>query len=89
MDSCVGVEQDLDKALTKFNSLNDHTNTVLQDIIDQVEELRKETSKRKCFLVLALRALFVHWVCCLRIFYDHDKTNFIYCNADLLKCRKL
>ncbi|XP_063894464.1 E3 ubiquitin-protein transferase RMND5B isoform X1 [Helicoverpa armigera] len=46
MDSCTGVEQDLDKALTKFNSLNDHTNRVLQDIIDQVEELRKEIAKQ-------------------------------------------
>lgn len=59
MDSCVGVEQDLDKALSKFNSLNDHTNKVLQDIIDQVEELRKEIAKRKWF-VSPLRALFVH-----------------------------
>lgn len=48
MDSCLGVEQDLDKALTKFNSLNDNTNRVLQDIIDQVEDLRKEIANRKC-----------------------------------------
>lgn len=46
MDSCLGVEQDLDKALTKFNSLNDNTNRVLQDIIDQVEDLRKEIAKQ-------------------------------------------
>ncbi|KAJ8720348.1 hypothetical protein PYW07_012391 [Mythimna separata] len=46
MDSCVGVEQDLDKALSKFNTLTDHTNRVLQDIIDQVEELRKEIAKQ-------------------------------------------
>ncbi|CAH0625626.1 unnamed protein product [Chrysodeixis includens] len=46
MDSCIGVEQDLDKALTKFNSLNDNTNRVLQDIIDQVEDLRKEIAKQ-------------------------------------------
>lgn len=49
MDSCIGVEQDLDKALTKFNTLNDHTNRVLQDIIDQVEDLRKDIANRKSF----------------------------------------
>lgn len=76
MDSCIGVEQDLDKALTKFNSLNDHTNRVLQDIIDQVEELRKEIAKRKWFVIPPLRALFVHWVSCLRKLYEHDETNF-------------
>ncbi|KAG6442427.1 hypothetical protein O3G_MSEX002369 [Manduca sexta] len=46
MDSCVGVEQDLDKAITKFTNLNDHTNKILQEIIDQVEGLRKEIAKQ-------------------------------------------
>ncbi|CAK1582618.1 unnamed protein product [Parnassius mnemosyne] len=46
MDSCLGVEQDLDKATSKFNALNDHTNKVLEDIITQVEDLRKEISKQ-------------------------------------------
>ncbi|KAL0829322.1 hypothetical protein ABMA28_004119 [Loxostege sticticalis] len=46
MDSCIGVEQDLDKALSKFNSLNDHTDKVLEDIIDQVENLKKEIAKQ-------------------------------------------
>lgn len=47
MDSCTGVEQDLDKALSKFTSLNDHTDKVLEDIIDQVENLKKEIANRK------------------------------------------
>jgi E3 ubiquitin-protein transferase RMND5 len=47
MESCSGVEQDLDKALTKFNSLNDHTDKVLQDVIEQVENFKKEIAKRK------------------------------------------
>lgn len=47
MDSCLGVEQDLDKAISKFSALNDHTNKVLEDVINQVEELRKEISNRK------------------------------------------
>lgn len=46
MESCVGVEQDLDKALAKFNNINDHTNKVLQDMIDQVEDLRREIAKQ-------------------------------------------
>lgn len=49
MDSCIGVEQDLDKAISKFNNINGHTNKVLQDMIDQVEDLRREIIKRKLF----------------------------------------
>lgn len=47
MEMCIGVEQDLDKALSKFTTLNDHTNTALQDLINQVEEVRKEIARRK------------------------------------------
>lgn len=50
MDSCVGVGQDLDKAILKFYNLNDHTSKAIQDIIDQVENLRKELSKREYFV---------------------------------------
>ncbi|KOB74857.1 putative meiotic nuclear division 5-like protein A [Operophtera brumata] len=46
MDSCTGVEQDLDKALAKFSSLNDNANRMLQDVIDQVESLRREISNQ-------------------------------------------
>lgn len=46
MESCIGVEQDLDKALSKFTALNDNTNAALQDLINQVEEVRKEIAKR-------------------------------------------
>ncbi|XP_045451819.1 E3 ubiquitin-protein transferase RMND5B [Melitaea cinxia] len=42
MDSCLGVEQDLDKATTKFTALNDHAKKVLEDILNQVQELKKE-----------------------------------------------
>ena len=45
MDSCMGVEQDLDKATSKFTTLNDHANKILEDLITQVEELRNEISK--------------------------------------------
>ncbi|CAH0400190.1 unnamed protein product [Chilo suppressalis] len=46
MDSCIGVEQDLDKAITKFSSLNDHTDRVLQDVIEQVENLKNEIARQ-------------------------------------------
>lgn len=59
MDSCTGVEQDLDKALSKFNSLNDNANRMLQDVIDQVESLRREISQRKYFHLCSLYDLFV------------------------------
>ncbi|XP_050666793.1 E3 ubiquitin-protein transferase RMND5B isoform X7 [Leptidea sinapis] len=45
MDSCLGVEQDLDKATTKFTALNEHTNNFLQDLICRVECLKKEISQ--------------------------------------------
>lgn len=51
MDSCLGVEQDLDKALSKFKSLNDNSSKLLQNIIDQVEEIRQEITKREYFVV--------------------------------------
>ncbi|CAG4953282.1 unnamed protein product [Colias eurytheme] len=46
MDSCLGVEQDLDKATTKFTGISDHTNKVLQDLITQVENLKQEISQQ-------------------------------------------
>ncbi|XP_065211320.1 E3 ubiquitin-protein ligase RMND5A isoform X3 [Planococcus citri] len=42
MDSCVGVEREVDKILTKFNTINDHANRVLQDITNHVENLKQE-----------------------------------------------
>lgn len=57
MDSCLGVEVDLDKALSKFADLNENTNKVLEDIIAQVEDLQTEISKREylalfCYVLL-------------------------------------
>ncbi|OWR41780.1 E3 ubiquitin-protein transferase RMND5B [Danaus plexippus] len=53
MDSCLGVEQDLDKATSKFTALNDNTNKILDDVIKQVEELRKEICKQPPNTVLS------------------------------------
>lgn len=52
MDSCIGVEQDLDKALVKFNALNEQTNRIIQEMIDHAEHLKSEIVKCKflCYL---------------------------------------
>lgn len=59
MDSCLGVEQDLDKATTKFTAIHDHTNKVLQDLITQVETIKQEISQRK---ELFLFIHYYHWL---------------------------
>ncbi|XP_041981668.1 E3 ubiquitin-protein ligase RMND5A [Aricia agestis] len=46
MDSCLGVEQDLDKATTKFTALNDQTSTAIDELITKVENLKKELAKQ-------------------------------------------
>ncbi|XP_047521283.1 E3 ubiquitin-protein transferase RMND5B [Pieris napi] len=46
MDSCLGVEQDLDKATTKFTGIHDHTNKILQDLLTQVENIKQEIAKQ-------------------------------------------
>ncbi|KAL4715825.1 hypothetical protein ACJJTC_006404 [Scirpophaga incertulas] len=46
MDSCIGVEQDLDKAISKFTALSEHTDKVLFDVIEQVENLKNEIAKQ-------------------------------------------
>ena len=42
MDSCAGVEREVDKVLTKFGNINEHANRVLQDISNHVEGLKQE-----------------------------------------------
>ncbi|CAH2041267.1 unnamed protein product, partial [Iphiclides podalirius] len=46
MDSCLGVEQDLDKATSKFNALSDRTNEELDRIIRQAECFRNIMSEQ-------------------------------------------
>lgn len=52
MDSCLGVEQDLDKATTKFTGIHDQSSNVLQDLITKVENLKQEIAKRKSPLII-------------------------------------
>lgn len=48
MESCLGVEREVDKILTKFGNINDHANRVLQDITNHVENLKQEFEVCKC-----------------------------------------
>lgn len=42
MDSCLGVEREVDRVLSKFNSINEHANRVLEETSNHVENLRQE-----------------------------------------------
>ncbi|KAK7572095.1 hypothetical protein V9T40_014567 [Parthenolecanium corni] len=42
MDSCLGVEREVDKVLSKFNGINENANQVLQHISGQVDNLKQE-----------------------------------------------
>lgn len=42
MESCLAVEIDVDKVLSKFQSIKEHSNNVLSDLIHQVESLKNE-----------------------------------------------
>ena len=42
MDSCLGVEREVDKVLSKFNGINENANRVLQHISGQVDDLKQE-----------------------------------------------
>lgn len=44
MDACYAVEKEVDRVLSKFQGIDDHTTRSLQDLIDTVEYLRKEWS---------------------------------------------
>ncbi|XP_050302874.1 LOW QUALITY PROTEIN: E3 ubiquitin-protein ligase RMND5A [Anthonomus grandis grandis] len=42
MEACLIVEKDVDKVLTKFNSINQHSRRVIVQLIDQVNSLKQE-----------------------------------------------
>ncbi|XP_048483326.1 E3 ubiquitin-protein ligase RMND5A [Plutella xylostella] len=42
MDSCLGVEQDLDKAISKLFGLSEHADRILQDAVQQIQDLKNE-----------------------------------------------
>ncbi|XP_017889818.1 E3 ubiquitin-protein ligase RMND5A [Ceratina calcarata] len=42
MEACNAVEREVDKILLKFGVVNEHAETVLQDLINHIESLKKE-----------------------------------------------
>lgn len=42
MESCLAVEREIDKVLSKFGTLNEHTQTTLSDLIAQGQEMYRE-----------------------------------------------
>lgn len=60
MEACNVVEREVDKILLKFGVVNEHAETVLQDLINHVESLKKEFAEGilKAFTILTM-SLFV------------------------------
>ncbi len=50
MDSCLGVEREVDKVLSKFSGINEHANKVLEDAANNVENLKQEFESCKILL---------------------------------------
>lgn len=42
MDACLAVEKEIDRVLTKFGSINEHAERVLNDLISYIENLKVE-----------------------------------------------
>lgn len=42
MEACNAVEREVDKVLSKFGAINGHAETVLRDLINHIESLKKE-----------------------------------------------
>ncbi|KZC11103.1 Protein RMD5 like protein A [Dufourea novaeangliae] len=42
MEACNAVEREVDKVLLKFGAINEHAETVLRDLINHIESLKKE-----------------------------------------------
>ena len=54
MESCLSVERELDKVLTKFTGLHDHSVNTIEDFISAVENIRRELAEGtilKCFRI--------------------------------------
>ncbi|XP_078588339.1 LOW QUALITY PROTEIN: E3 ubiquitin-protein ligase RMND5A-like [Branchiostoma floridae x Branchiostoma japonicum] len=45
MDSCVNVEREVDKVLSKFAAVGDHSSRTLQDLVEHISNIRKELSE--------------------------------------------
>lgn len=49
MEACNAVEREVDKILLKFGVVNEHAETVLQDLINHIESLKKEFAEGKLY----------------------------------------
>lgn len=58
MDSCLYVEQEVDKIITKLNSINDCASKALYDIIKHVKNLQHESESCKYTVFLHLKLNF-------------------------------
>lgn len=47
MEACNVVEREVDKILLKFGVVNEHAETVLQDLINHIESLKREFTQGK------------------------------------------
>lgn len=51
MDACNAVEREVDKVLSKFGAINDHAETVLCDLINHIQSLKKDIDEGKLKIV--------------------------------------
>ena len=47
MDSCIGVEREIDKVLGKFAGIKGHTESTLQELIESVRSVKEELEHGK------------------------------------------
>jgi len=47
MEACNAVEREVDKVLSKFGAINEHADTVLCDLINQIQSLKKDLEEGK------------------------------------------
>lgn len=54
MEACNAVEREVDKVLLKFGAINEHAETVLRDLINHIESLKKEFEEGKILITCVL-----------------------------------
>ena len=47
MEACLAVEKDVDKVLSKFGAINEHSKRVLTELVTQIENLKAELQNGK------------------------------------------
>lgn len=56
MEACNAVEREVDKVLSKFGAINEHAETVLHDLINHIQSLKKDLEEGKGGRDLCLRS---------------------------------